>query len=174
MLVVTTVGMRELHPHGQPLHVGDALDVIDDDRFLLGVFALLDLLPELRLDLHVLGVLLDDAHRVIELFLRRHRAADDRLVLVEGDGQVAIALGRKVILDLQHVGAAVLEGGDEVAVDLALGVTVSVVLPAVMRFDQEDVVADIGLNDADDALLREARVVDRAGKGQPLRFVELM
>ena len=43
--------------------------------------------------LNEIGELLDDANSVVELFLRRHRAANDRLVLVEGNGQVAVALG---------------------------------------------------------------------------------
>ncbi len=165
---------RELHPHDKPLHVGDVLDVINDDRFLLRVFALLDFLAELGLDLDVFRELLDDAHCIVELFLGRDRAPDDRLVLVESDGQAAITLGRKVVFDLQDVRAAILERGDEVAVDLPLHGDGQRGLAGEDRLDQQHIaVADVGLVEVNDAQLGKARVVDRAGEREPFRFVEI-
>ncbi len=171
-------GQREFNPYRQSLHIGDALDVVDDDRFLLRELADLNLLSERGLDDDVVGELLDDADGVIELFLGGDGAADDGLVFIEGDDQVAVALGREVVLDFEDVRAAIFKGGDEVAVELPLAGYGQRGLSRGKRFHQKDLavgvgIAGIGLNDADDALLGEAGIVDCVGEGEAFRFIQV-
>ncbi len=71
-------------------------------------------------------------------------------------------------MDLQVIRAAILEHGDEVAINLALGRHGKRGLAILDAFNQQHVVRDIRLRGVDDSRLRKRGIIDRPRKRQAL------